>query len=35
VPGGTVRGGHDIHFVLSDADTAQRRVVEKARFIAP
>ncbi len=35
VPGGAVRGGHDIRFVLTDADTAQRRVVEKARFIAP
>ncbi|HUO95047.1 MAG TPA: cytochrome c oxidase accessory protein CcoG [Steroidobacteraceae bacterium] len=35
VPDGTVRGGHDIRFVLSDADNPARRVVEKARFIAP
>jgi polyferredoxin len=35
VPAGAVRGGHDIRFVLTDADAPARRVVEKARFIAP
>ncbi len=34
-PAGAVRGGHDIFFVLTDADGPSRRVVEKARFIAP
>ncbi|HUO79056.1 MAG TPA: cytochrome c oxidase accessory protein CcoG [Steroidobacteraceae bacterium] len=34
VPAGTVRGGHDIRFVLTDADGPARRVTEKARFIA-
>ena len=35
VPSGTLHGGHDIRFVLTDADGPARRVVEKARFIAP
>jgi cytochrome c oxidase accessory protein FixG len=35
IPAGTVRGGRDIRFVLTDADAPARRVVEKARFIAP
>ena len=35
VPGGIVKGGHDIRFVLTDADGPAARIVEKARFIAP
>ncbi len=35
VPGGIVKGGHDIRFVLTDADGPAARVIEKARFIAP
>ena len=35
VPAGTLKGGHDLRFVLSDADAPGRRVVERARFIAP
>ncbi|MBS0394875.1 MAG: cytochrome c oxidase accessory protein CcoG [Proteobacteria bacterium] len=35
VPGGSVRGGHDVRFVLTDNDGTSGRVVEKARFIAP
>ncbi len=31
----SVHGGHDIHFILTDADQPSRRVREKARFIAP
>jgi cytochrome c oxidase accessory protein FixG len=34
-PSGTAHGGHDIRFVLTDVDNPARRVVEKARFIAP
>jgi cytochrome c oxidase accessory protein FixG len=35
VPSGSIRGGHPISFVLTDVDAPARRVVEKARFIAP
>ena len=35
VPASRIRGGHDIRFTLSDADSPSRRVREKARFIAP
>jgi cytochrome c oxidase accessory protein FixG len=35
VAAGTIHGGHDIRFVLTDIDDPARRVVEKARFIAP
>jgi cytochrome c oxidase accessory protein FixG len=31
----TAHGGHTIQFVLTDADAAARRLIEKARFIAP
>jgi cytochrome c oxidase accessory protein FixG len=35
VPGNHLHRGHDIHFLLTDADNPARRVREKARFIAP
>ena len=35
LPAGAIHGGRDIRFVLTDADGPARRVVEKARFIAP
>jgi cytochrome c oxidase accessory protein FixG len=35
MPEAAVHGGHDIRFILTDADDPSRRVQEKARFIAP
>ena len=35
VPAGTLHGGRDLRFVLADIADPSRRVVEKARFIAP
>ena len=35
VPVKHMHAGHDIHFILTDAEQSTRRVREKARFIAP